>query len=91
MATIRNQSAWSVFKRRFQNSWRIMFAPGDLMTLLILVVILLLPIMSLQIAGWMIDLTIILPITLLSVIFGFCWRVVIMMSYLLYWRLASMG
>lgn len=57
--------------RRFRNAWRTLFAPGDWVTLLIAGVLLMLPVLALQTAGWALDMGILLPTALLSVGFGF--------------------
>jgi transglutaminase-like putative cysteine protease len=60
--------AWT---RRFTRSWRSIFAPGDLTALVISVVLLLMPALSLVTAGWPLEGATLLPITVLSVLFGF--------------------
>ncbi len=57
--------------RRISNGWRSIFAPGDLTALIIAIVLLLMPALSLSAAGWALDLSTLLPITVLSVLFGF--------------------
>ena len=57
--------------RRISNSWRSLFAPGDFTALIIATVLLLMPALSLNAAGWPLDSSTLVPVTILSVIFGF--------------------
>ncbi|MEP7292815.1 MAG: transglutaminaseTgpA domain-containing protein [Chloroflexota bacterium] len=57
--------------RRLTHSWRSIFAPGDLTALVIAVLVLLMPALSLGAAGWPLDTSTLVPIAILSVIFGF--------------------
>lgn len=57
--------------RRITKTWRSIFAPGDLTALLIAVILLLMPVLSLLEAGWALERSTLIPITILSVIFGF--------------------
>lgn len=58
-------------KRRVQNRWRNLFNPGDFSALLIVSILLIMPALSLNIAGWSLSMRTIIPVTLLSVGFGF--------------------
>lgn len=69
MATItRNESVWV---RRVNQVTRTLFAPGDVTALVVVVVLLLMPLLSLQAAGWPLAMNTALPVTLLGVLFGF--------------------
>src|SRR3954467_8542906 len=57
--------------RRISTSLRSLFAPGDLTALIIATVLLLMPALSLNAAGWPLDSTTLVPVTILSVLFGF--------------------
>jgi transglutaminase-like putative cysteine protease len=48
-----------------------MFAAGDFTTLIITVALLVVPALSLQASNWLLDMSVILPIAVLSVLFGF--------------------
>ncbi len=58
-------------KRGFTNRWQAIFNVGDFSALLIVSVLLLMPALTLTVAGWALDMRTIVPITLLSVAFGF--------------------
>jgi len=58
-------------KRGFTNRWRSMFNAGDFSALLIVSVLLIMPALALNVAGWALDMRTIIPVTLLSVGFGF--------------------
>ncbi len=55
---------------RIAGGWRSFFVSGDLTTLIILTVMLLAPPLSLQAGEWPLDMGIILPVTVASVLFG---------------------
>src|SRR5450432_989283 len=57
--------------RRMSKSVRGIFAPGDFTALIIAIVLLLMPTLSLGAAGWPLDSSILVPIAILSVLFGF--------------------
>lgn len=56
---------------RFNRLRQSLFGPGDLTTLLITIALLVLPALALQAASWPLDMHVILPITVLSVLIGF--------------------
>lgn len=58
-------------KRRVQSRWRNIFSPGDLSALIMVSILLIMPALALNIAGWALDMRTIIPVTLLSVAFGF--------------------
>ncbi len=62
---------WSRWRRRFVHTWRTLFTPGDLTALFIAIGLLLMPVLSLAAAGWPLDLRTVIPIMVLSVVFGF--------------------
>lgn len=57
--------------RRITNSTRTWFASGDMTALLIVFVLLLMPVLSLQTAGWPLSMATVIPVLLLGLIFGF--------------------
>lgn len=57
--------------RRLTSGVRGIFAPGDLTALVIATILLLMPALALGASGWSLDTATLLPITVLSVIFGF--------------------
>lgn len=71
MTTLAKQVTPPRFVRRFMHAWRSYFAPGDLTTLVIAVIVLLMPALSLNAAGWPLDLRTLAPVLALSVTFGF--------------------
>ncbi|MEZ4668982.1 MAG: transglutaminase domain-containing protein [Anaerolineae bacterium] len=60
-------SRWA---RRLSHTWRTLFAPGDGLTVIVALGILLMPLFALAAAGWPLDLRTILPTTILSLLFG---------------------
>ena len=58
-------------KRRVQSRWRSLFSPGDVSALFIVSILLIMPALSLNVAGWSLGMRTIIPVTLFSVIFGF--------------------
>jgi transglutaminase-like putative cysteine protease len=58
-------------KRRIQSRWRNIFSPGDIYAMLIVSILLIMPALALNVAGWALGMRTIIPITLLSVAFGF--------------------
>ncbi|MBZ0292106.1 MAG: hypothetical protein K8L99_06005, partial [Anaerolineae bacterium] len=64
----------SAFERWMQRVWRGargLFAPGDAVTLIVLMVMLLMPVLALSAAGWPLAMQTVLPVLVLSVAFGF--------------------
>lgn len=64
----------SVFERWSLRAWhglRGLFAPGDAVTLVVLMVLLLMPVLALSAAGWPLAMQTVLPVLVLSVVFGF--------------------
>ncbi len=61
----------SRLQRQINQTWRGLFAPGDWFTLLIAFVLLFMPVLALSAAGWPLDLRTIIPVTFLSLAFGF--------------------
>jgi transglutaminase-like putative cysteine protease len=59
------------WRRRFVHTWRTFFAQGDLSTLLVTVALLMMPVFSLNAAGWPLDMRTLIPVVLLSITFGF--------------------
>jgi len=58
-------------KRGFNTRWRNLFNAGDFSALFIVSVLLVMPALALNIAGWALDMWTIIPVTLLSVAFGY--------------------
>ena len=73
MATLsrRTPPSFERFTRRISDFWRTFFAPGDLVTLIISVVLLMMPALSLTVAGWPLSQNTLFPVVILSVLFGF--------------------
>lgn len=61
----------SSLSERVANFWRSYFAPGDLVTLPIAVILLLMPAFSLMEAGWALSANMLIPVVIASVLFGF--------------------
>lgn len=61
----------AVWQRRLRNIWNTYVAPGDLTTLLVTLVLLMMPALALQAADWPLTLRIVLPTVTLSVGLGF--------------------
>ncbi len=59
------------WRRRLAETWQSLFAPGDGLTLLLALVLLLMPALALATAGWPADLRTLIPVTILSLLFGF--------------------
>ncbi len=57
--------------QRLGDFWRAFFAPGDVVTLIISMLLLLMPALSLSFSGWPLDSNTLYPIVVLSVLFGF--------------------
>ncbi len=57
--------------QRFGRGIKSLFAPGDLTVLLVVTIMLLMPVLALNAAGWPLAMNTILPVLFLSVIFGF--------------------
>ena len=64
-------SPFDRWSRRAIQAWRTFFAQGDLTALLISLALLLMPALSLNAAGWPIAMNTVVPIVILSVLFGF--------------------
>lgn len=62
---------WSSFAVRTRNNFRRMFERGEFAVLLIAVVLLLMPILALQTTGLAADVQVVIPIMVLSMLFGF--------------------
>lgn len=58
-------------QRQITQTWRTLFAPGDWFTLVIACVLLFMPVLALSAAGWPLDLRTLIPVTVLSLGFGF--------------------
>ncbi len=73
MTSIPNQrfTLPSRLQRQITQTWRNLFAPGDWLTLIIAFVLLFMPVLALSAAGWPLDLRTIIPVTCLSLAFGF--------------------
>lgn len=73
MATATNRWANTTprWLRRLGNAWRTLFAPGDLFTLIVALLLLIIPVVALTAAGWPLDLPTVLPIAILSIGIGF--------------------
>jgi transglutaminase-like putative cysteine protease len=59
------------WRRRAIHTWRTFFSPGDLTALFVDIALLAMPILSLAAAAWPLDLRTVIPVMVLSVIFGF--------------------
>ncbi len=59
------------WRRRLTFTWRNLFAPGDEFALIVALLLLLMPVLALTAAGWPLALNTVLPVMLLSVVFGF--------------------
>jgi transglutaminase-like putative cysteine protease len=59
------------WQRRLSQIWSTLFAPGDLLTLIIALGLLLMPAFALNAAGWPLDLRTLLPVAVLSIVVGF--------------------
>jgi transglutaminase-like putative cysteine protease len=59
------------WRSRLAETWQSLFAPGDGLTLLLAVALLLMPVLALATAGWPADLRTLIPVTILSLLFGF--------------------
>jgi transglutaminase-like putative cysteine protease len=57
--------------RRITTTWHTLFAPGDLSALIIALVLILMPALSLTAANWPLESSTLMPIAVLSVLFGF--------------------
>lgn len=57
--------------RRLVNTWRSTFMQGDITTLLITIILLVMPALALQTAEWPVELPTVIPVVIMSVIFGF--------------------
>lgn len=58
-------------KRRVRTRWRNFFGPGDISALLVVTVLLIMPALALEAAGWTLSMRVILPVTVMSIGFGF--------------------
>jgi len=57
--------------QRFQRSWQRLFAPTDVIYIIIVTVMLVMPALALEAADWPLDMRVVIPVLLLSVVFGF--------------------
>jgi transglutaminase-like putative cysteine protease len=71
MASVAKSSSTPRWVRRIVNGWQSFFLPGDLTTLIIAVVLLLMPALSLGAAGWPLGMNTLSLVLILSVVFGF--------------------
>ncbi|MDZ4767410.1 MAG: transglutaminaseTgpA domain-containing protein [Chloroflexota bacterium] len=67
----RGAGRWARWGDRLKNSWRAVFLPGDILTLLLTGALLLMPALALMATGWPLDGATVVPTALLSVLFGF--------------------
>jgi transglutaminase-like putative cysteine protease len=58
-------------RRRAVTLWRALFAPGDLLALPVAIGLLVIPALALAATGWNVSLATLLPVSILSIIFGF--------------------
>lgn len=58
-------------QRRFLHTWRTLIGPGDITVLLIVMGLLVVPALALDTAGWPLGMRTIIPVLLLSLVFGF--------------------
>jgi transglutaminase-like putative cysteine protease len=58
-------------QRRIVTIWRAIFAPGDWMALLAAIGLLLIPALTLAVTGWNLSLQTLVPVSVLSILFGF--------------------
>lgn len=58
-------------RKRSRSRWRSPISIDTVSTLLVVVLLLLLPLQALEIAGWAVDMDIVAPVTLMSVLLGF--------------------
>ncbi|MCU0498312.1 MAG: hypothetical protein MUF87_13245 [Anaerolineae bacterium] len=59
------------FSQRLKTTWRNLIVPGDLTTLIITIALLMMPVLLLSASDWMLEMRVIVPITLLGVLFGY--------------------
>lgn len=73
MATISKRAATSSpsWRQRILNYWRTLFSPGDLTSLIACVALLIVPALALDATGWNLSIRIMIPVSALSVLFGF--------------------
>lgn len=73
MSTLNNRALPSIdtMRRRAMNFWRSLFAPGDVTALLAAIALLIVPALALDATGWELSLYTLIPVTALSVLFGF--------------------
>ncbi len=64
-------SSSRVLRNRIVRLWRTFFAPGDWFVLPIIMIMLLMPALALEAAGWPLSMRTIIPVAMLSVGFGF--------------------
>lgn len=64
-------SRFSRWLRRLDHTRRTLFAPGDVFTLILVLVMVMMPILALSAAGWPLDLRTLIPVSVLSLAFGF--------------------
>lgn len=71
MASISKTASTPLWLRRVVNGWQSFFLPGDLTTLAVAIVLLLMPALSLGAAGWPLGMNTLVLVLVLSVVFGF--------------------
>ena len=71
MASITQNSSAPRWVRRIVSGWQSFFLQGDITTLIIALILLLLPALSLGAAGWPLGMNTLVTVSILSVIFGF--------------------
>ncbi len=69
--TFRPNQRLVLFGQRLMQMGRSLFAAGDFTALLLAVALLTMPVLALEAAGWLIDIRTVLPVALLSIVFGF--------------------
>ena len=68
---VRLPNRWTRWGRKLQNTWRSFVVPGDISTLLITAVLLVLPALALVDSGWPLSARVMIPALLTSVFFGY--------------------
>lgn len=59
------------FGQRLTQTWQSMFAAGDLTTLIITIALIVIPALALQASNWLLEMRVMLPVAVSSVLFGF--------------------
>ena len=70
MSSVINRVSNRRGRRRSRSRWRSPISLDDVSALIVVSVLLLMPLLTIEIAGWAVDLDTVLPITLFSVAFG---------------------